>query len=148
VADQFTITISGIGGTETIAGFNVDSLLVRTLEGDPLVDSDPKHLRFLSAPVYVHDIELMDPVTMDTFVFEGVLGTNYLFASGDLSALSGFDIPFRTGPFEQLVLDFDSVPPTLGVVFPAPVPISIVVPVASAVLLALLGAGRLRTAAG
>ena len=43
-------------------------------EGDPLVDTDPNHLVFNSAPVYVHDIELMDPVTLDTFTFDGILG--------------------------------------------------------------------------
>jgi hypothetical protein len=123
VPNQFTVTIGGIAGTTTIAGFYLDSLLVRTIEGDPLVDSDPNHLRFALAPVYVHDIELMDPVTMDTFTFDGVFGTNYLFGSGDLSALSGFDVPFRPGPFEWLVLDFDWSPPTLGLILtPAATP--------------------------
>jgi hypothetical protein len=109
------------------------------MEGDPLVDSDPKHLRFVPAPVYVHDIELMDPVTMDTFFFDGILGTNYLFGSGDLSALSGFDVPFRPGPFEWLVLDFDSSPPTLGLILPRAVPLSGAVPVVAAGLIAFLG---------
>jgi hypothetical protein len=123
VPDQFTVTIGGIAGTTTIAGFYLDSLLVRTMEGDPLVDSHPDHLRFVPAPVYVHDIELMDPVTLDTFAFDGIFGTNYLFGSGDLSALAGFEVPFRTGPFEWLVLDFDSSPPTLGLILaPAPTP--------------------------
>jgi hypothetical protein len=111
----------------TIAGFYLDSLLVRTMEGDPLVDSDPNHLRFAPAPVYVHDIELLDPVTMETFTFDGIFGTNYLFGSGDLSALAGFDVPFRSSPFEWLVLDFDSFPPTLGLILtptatPTPTP--------------------------
>jgi hypothetical protein len=118
VANQFTVEISGIAGTSTIAGFDADSLLVRTMEGDPLVDTDPNHLNFVSAPVFVHDIELMDPVTLDTFTFDGILGTNYLFGSGDLSALSGFPVPFREGPFEWLVLDLDASTPTLGVIFP------------------------------
>ena len=123
VPDQFTVTIGGIAGSETLAGFHVDSLLVRTMEGDPLDDGDPLHLDFRDAPVFVHDIELLDPVTLDTFTFDGILGTNYLFASGDLSALSGFDVPFRTGPFELLALDFDSATPTLGLVLPRPVPV-------------------------
>lgn len=123
VANQFTVDIGGIAGTTKIAGFDADSLLVRTLEGDPLVDSDPNHLNFVSAPVFVHDIELMDPLTLDTFTFDGILGTNYLFGSGDLSALSGFPVPFREGPFEWLVLDLDASPPTLGVIFPTPLPV-------------------------
>jgi hypothetical protein len=150
VPDQFTVDISGIGGTTTIAGFNADSLLVRTLEGDPLDDADPEHLDFLAAPVFVHDIELLDPVTLDTFTFDGVLGTNYLFGSGDLSALSGFPVPFREGPFEWLVLDLAATPPTLGLLFPAPV--SLPVPISPALhpvlagLLGALGAARLARA--
>jgi hypothetical protein len=122
VPDQFTVDISGIGGTTTIAGFNADSLLVRTLEGDPLDDADPAHLSFTTAPVFVQDIELLDPVTLDAFTFDGILGTNYLFGSGDLSALSGFPAPFREGPFEWLVLDLAASTPTLGVIFPTPAP--------------------------
>jgi hypothetical protein len=136
VPNQFAVTISGIAGTTTIAGFYLDSLLVRTMEGDPLVDSDPGHLRFAAAPVYVHDIELLDPVTMDPFIFDGILGTNYLFGSGDLSALSGFDVPFRPGPFEWLVLDFDSSPPTLGLTLGVAVPLPFAVPFGAAGLFA------------
>ncbi len=116
VPGQFTVAISGIGGVTTIAGFELDEMLVRTLEGDPMDDDDPAHLRFPGAPVFVQDIELMDPVTLDVFVFDGILGTNYLFGSGDLSALSGFPVPFRPGPFEWLVLDFASATPSLGVI--------------------------------
>jgi len=125
VPNQFTVAISGIGGTVTIAGFYADSMLLRTLEGDPMVDTDPAHLNFVGAPVYVHDIELMDPITLDTFTFEGILGTNYLMGSGDLSALSGFPVPFREGPFEWLVIDLDASPPSLGVVFPTAPPVPV-----------------------
>jgi hypothetical protein len=140
VADQFSVTLGGIAGTTTIAGFNADALLVRTVEGDPLDDADPNHLNFVPAPVFVQDIELMDPVTMDTFTFDGILGTNYLFGSGDLSALAGFEVPFRPGPFEWLVLDLDASPATLGVSFPvSAVPLSRAFGLAVAVLLAAVG---------
>jgi len=144
VPDQFTIDIGGIAGTTTLAGFNADSLLVRTLEGDPLDDTDSDHLNFVTAPVFVHDIELQDPVTLDTFTFEGILGTNYLFGSGDLSALSGFPVPFREGPFEWLVLDLAAATPTLGFIFPAavPVPLSPAFHLVVAGLLGALGARR------
>jgi hypothetical protein len=147
VPDQFTVDISGIGGTTTIAGFNADSLLVRTLEGDPLDDADPEHLNFVTAPVFVHDIELLDPVTLDTFTFDGILGTNYLFGSGDLLALSGFAVPFREGPFEWLVLDLAASTPTLGVILPAvdPVPIPPAVYLVVAGILAVLGPRLART---
>jgi hypothetical protein len=150
VPDQFTVDISGTGGTTTIAGFYADSLLVRTLEGDPANDSDPAHLNFVSAPVYVQDIELQDPVTLDTFTFDGIFGTNYLMGSGNLLALSGFAVPFREGPFEWLVLDLAATTPTLGVLFPAPlalpVPISPALHLVLAGLLGTLGAARLARA--
>ena len=145
VADQFTVDISGIAGITTIAGFHVDSLLVRTVEGDPLDPHDPAHLKFRSAPVFVHDIELMDPVTLDTFTFDGILGTNYLFGSGDLSALAGFNVPFRPGPFELLVLDFDSSPPTLGLTLPPPVPLPLALHFVVGALIGVVGVARLRS---
>ena len=139
VADQFTVAISGIAGATSIAGFYADSMLIRTLQGNPLDDGDSNHLRFATAPVFVHDIELMDPETLETFVFDGILGTNYLFGSGDLSALSGFDVPFRPGPFEWLVLDFESPTPTLGLAFAAAVPVPSGYYVVAAGLLGLAG---------
>lgn len=143
VAEQFTIDIGGIAGITTIAGFHVDSLLIRTMEGDPLDAGAPQHLDFVDAPVFVQDVELMDPVTLDTFTFDGVLGTNYLFASGDLSALSGFDVPLRTGPFAQLVLDFHSPTPTLGLVVAPAVPLSPALRIVAAGALGLVSAGLL-----
>jgi hypothetical protein len=148
IPNQFTVDIGGIAGTTTLAGFNLDAMLIRTLEGHPLDDDDPNHLRFVGAPVYVHDIELTDPVSLDTFIFEGILGTNYLFGSGDLSALSGFDVPFRAGPFELLVLDFDAATPTLGLVLPFVAPVPIGWPIVTAGVLGLVGAARLRGARG
>jgi hypothetical protein len=149
VPNQFTIEIGGIGGTETIAGFYADSLLVRTLEGDPLDDADPAHLNFVGAPLYVQDIELQDPVTLDTYTFEGILGTNYLFGSGDLSALSGFPVPFREGPFEWLVLDLASPTPTLGLLFEGGFKVPALSPagrLAAVALLGLVGAWLARAA--
>jgi len=139
IANQFSVEIGGIGGTTSIAGFYLDSLLVRTMEGNPLVDSDPKHLNFSSAPVFVQDIELMDPVTLDSFTFDGILGTNYLFGSGDLSALAGFEVPFRPGPFQWLVLDFDSALPTLGLSSAKEVPFAPAIRFAAGTIIAMVG---------
>jgi len=146
VPNQFTIEISGIGGTTTIAGFYADSLLVRTLEGDPLDDADPAHLEFITAPVYVQGIELLDPVTLDTDTFDGIPGTNYLFGSGNLLALSGFPVPFREGPFEWLVIDLAALTPTLRIILPAsvPVPISPAFDLVAAGILDVPGSRRLR----
>ena len=52
---QFQVEVSGLGGTSVVAGFFVDSLLVRTVEGGPQPD-DPNHLRYLHTPVFVLDI--------------------------------------------------------------------------------------------
>ncbi len=145
IPNQFTVSIGGIAGTTTIAGFHLDALLVRTLEGNPPDDGDSNHLRFVSAPVFVHDIELMDPVTLDTFTFDGILGTNLLFGSGDLSALSGFDVPFRPGPFELLVLDFESATPSLGLVLPAAAPVPLALQGLTAGLIGLVGVRQLRS---
>lgn len=144
VPNQFTVDLSGIGGTTTIAGFDADSLLVRTLEGDPLDDLDTRHLKFVTAPVYVQDIELMDPVTLDTFTFDGILGTNYLFGSGNLLALSGFPVPFREGPFEWLVLNLAASTPTLGVVLAIPEPGFLLLLGSGVVGLLVIGRGRIQ----
>jgi hypothetical protein len=143
VPNQFTVDISGIGGTTTIAGFNADSLLVRTLEGDALDDLDSEHLNFVTAPVYVQDIELLDPVTLDTFTFDGSLGTNYLFGSGNLLALSGFPVPFREAPFEWLVLDLAASTPTLGVIVALPEPGFLLLLGSGVVGLLVIGRGRI-----
>lgn len=123
IADQFTQAFSGIGGTSVIAGFYLDSLLVRTIEGDPGNDLDPQHLNFLNAPIFVQDIKLTEAGTMNTFIFDGILGTNFLFGSGDLSALSGFPAAFREGAFDALILDFDATNPSLGLQLATPVPV-------------------------
>jgi hypothetical protein len=81
IADQFQFTVGGTGGTEKAAGFFLDSMLVRTMEGNPLSDVDPNHLRFLGAPFLVHDITVQDPVTSESLTLDGVLGMNYLVAN-------------------------------------------------------------------
>jgi len=148
VADQFNAVFGGIGGTVTIAGFYLDSLLVRTMEGNPADDGDPLHLHFVSVPVFVQDIELLDPTTLDTYTFDGIVGTNLLFASGDLSALAGFDVPFRAGPFESIVLDFASATPTLGLALERAVPVPPTALAACAALLAAAARSRLRRRSG
>lgn len=109
--DEFVTTVGGVGGSTEVAGFNLSSLLLRTLEGDATDADDPDHLRFLDAPVFVLDISLTDPAS-NTFTLDGVLGMNYLVASvlldlealqnGDLSGLIG---GFSEGAFDWLVFD-------------------------------------------
>jgi hypothetical protein len=67
----------------TAAGFFVDSLLVRTREGNVLNDLDPAHLRYLRAPVLVFDISLKDPVTGDVLTLDGLFAMSLLVATMD-----------------------------------------------------------------
>jgi hypothetical protein len=98
--NQFVITLTGTGGDETAAGFFLDSMLVRTKEGNPLDDDDPAHLRYLHAPVLVADISLMDPMTQQVLTLDGLFAMNFLVASISLSTL---DIAFS--PFDWVVFD-------------------------------------------
>lgn len=75
--DQFTLTIAGIGGEKTIAGFYLDSLTLPTIEGDPIV--------FRKAPVAVGDITVQDPVTGATLTLDGIFGMNFLLSSAELT---------------------------------------------------------------
>jgi hypothetical protein len=79
--EQFLLTLSGIGGDQTAAGFFLDSLLVRTTQGNAANDNDPHHLRYIHAPVLVADITLMDPLTLKTLTLDGVFAMNFLVAS-------------------------------------------------------------------
>jgi autotransporter-associated beta strand protein len=81
IPDQFQLAVGGVGGTSYSAGFYVDSMLLRTMEGDPGNDQDPNHLRFVGAPVLVTDITVQDPITQKTLTLDGVFGVNNWVAS-------------------------------------------------------------------
>lgn len=103
--NQFRLTLSGLGGDLTAAGFFLDSMLLRTKEGDPLNDDDPAHLRYIGAPVLVADISLKDPVTLDELTLDGLFAMNFLVASIFFS-----EEPFAIGdinpsPFNWVVFD-------------------------------------------
>jgi len=103
---QFSLTIGGIGGNKTAAGFYLDSLSLPTRERQPIV--------FKRAPVLVHDISVQDPTTRQTFTLDGVLGMNYLVASANVTGGLLPDIKDLTqGPFSMIVIDHPHA--TLGV---------------------------------
>jgi hypothetical protein len=87
IPDQFTLAIGGIGGQVTVAGFWLDSLLVRTMEGNAANDLDPHHIRYLHAPVLVNDISLKNPVTGQTVTNDGIFGMNLMIASTAIDSL-------------------------------------------------------------
>jgi hypothetical protein len=141
IPDQFVGTFGGIGTQQpTIAGFYLDSLLIRTQEGDPVVNTDPRHLNFLGAPVFVQDIELRDPDTQEVFTFQGILGMNYLagsFADPLNFLLTGL---FQPGAFDALVLDQPN--SLLGLSFaavaiPLPASLPMLVPALTMLMLSL-----------
>ncbi len=92
IEDQFQATIGGIGGSVTVAGFNLDSLLVPTMEDDGF--------NFLNAPVLVFDITLKDPLTDDTLILDGIFGMNFMVASANVSTWE-----IRAGAFNWIVFD-------------------------------------------
>lgn len=79
--NQFVLTLSGVGGDQTASGFFLDSLLVRTQQGNPADDDDPAHLRYMGAPVLVADISLKDPLTGEVLTLDGLFAMNLLVAS-------------------------------------------------------------------
>jgi autotransporter-associated beta strand protein len=100
IANQFTLDLGGIGGTISAAGFFLDSMLLRALEGNPLNDNDPNHIVFRGVPVLVHDITVQNPVTLQTLTLDGVFGMNNLVASFDTTT---FDM--ASGNFNWIVFD-------------------------------------------
>jgi hypothetical protein len=85
IPDQFSLPIGGIGGTTTPAGFYLDSLLLRTQEGNAADVNDPNHVRYLGAPVLVADISLQDPNTQETITLDGIFGMNMLVGTASFT---------------------------------------------------------------
>jgi autotransporter-associated beta strand protein len=100
IPNQFTMELGGIGGTATAAGFYLDSMLLKTLEGNPNNDSDPNHLNFRGVPVLVNDITVQDPITLQTLTLDGVFGMNNLLVS-----MSPDMSDFASGNFNWIVFD-------------------------------------------
>jgi autotransporter-associated beta strand protein len=105
LANQFQMEIGGIGGTALLAGIYLDSMLLRTMEGDPGNDQDPNHLLFHSAPVLIGDITLRDPKTEQMLTLDGVFGMNNLFASGIYNLGDDWPHDDTPGNFNWAVFD-------------------------------------------
>jgi hypothetical protein len=107
--EQFTLTIGGIGGSRKVAGFFLSSMLVRTQEGNAANDNDPKHIRFIDAPVLVNDITLKNPSNGNELTLDGIFGTNFLVASAFVSegGIGGLPIigDLTPGAFDWVVFD-------------------------------------------
>ncbi len=105
---QFQMTIGGIGGTTTVAGFYLDNMAVPTMEQDPL--------NYLGAPVLVSDITVKDPLTQQSLTLDGIFGMNNLVATALVipGGPLGIQILNETGgAYDWLV--YDPTTQTLGV---------------------------------
>lgn len=142
--DTFSLAISGIGGTETLAGFFVDELTVPTIEGTDS-GNDAYNLHFQHAPLLVGDITIKDPVTGQTLTLDGVFGMNYMVQSINFETDSegnllniGTPSPsyFQYVTFDEPngILGF-SIDPESGLALPVPEPASLAMLSAGALLL-------------
>ncbi len=94
LANQFVLPLTGAGGASiNAAGFYLDSLTLKTLQG---VD-----ITFNGAPVLVQNLSLTDPTTGQTLTLDGDLGMNFFEPSmtADLSQLNA--TPFSWMTFDQ-----------------------------------------------
>jgi len=92
---DFVVPIGGIGGTVNIPGFEIDNLIVPTLNGYNLV--------FNHARIGVHDIGIFDTTAGRYIILDGVFGSNFLCASAKLEF--GFPVDLAAGAFKTIVID-------------------------------------------
>jgi hypothetical protein len=95
VADQFSLQIGGVGGSFTAAGFFLDSMVLPTMEGQPI--------RYLRAPVLVADISVSDPHSGQDLTLDGVFGMNFLVSSMMVDGMSLGDV--SAGAYDWIVFD-------------------------------------------
>jgi len=93
LADQFQLTIGGVGGTRIVAGFLLDTFALPTVEGRPII--------YHQAPVLVIDITVQDIVTLDTVTLDGIFGMNFLFPSFNPSSFEIVGGAFDFITFDQ-----------------------------------------------
>ena len=96
VPNQFTLQIGGIGGSINAAGFFLDSMVLPTVEGQPI--------RYLGAPVLVLDISVADPDTGESVTLDGIFGMNFLVASMLVDG-SEWGGAAAAGPYDWVVFD-------------------------------------------
>ena len=116
IADQFTLQIGGVGGSFTAAGFFLDSMVLPTLEGQPI--------RYLRAPVLVADISVADPDTGESMTLDGVFGMNFLVASMFVNGTDLGDV--SAGAYDWLVFDEPNGVLGLNIPFVEPSPPTVV----------------------
>lgn len=103
--DQYNLSVTGAGGTITLAGTFLDSAFVPTIEGK----TDPDlNLEYIEYPTLIFDISTLDMDTGAVFELDGVFGMNNLYGTAfvdepiDIFALLGSLTP---GAFDWVTYD-------------------------------------------
>lgn len=143
-SEQFKLRIGGVGGEIVLAGFYLNSMLLKTEQGDVYNDNDPNHIRFLDAAVLVGDITVFDPDDNFSYTLEGIFGMNFLTATAYFEEATPFPIiaDLRQAPFDFVVMDDPN--RKLRFTLPGGAPPVVVPEPTSLSLLALAGVALLR----
>jgi len=95
VPPDFNTAIGGIGGIVEIDGYEIDNLILPTLNGYNLV--------YNNARIFVHDISIIDEDTGEFITLDGIFGSNFLCASATL--LWGLPVDLVQTPYMHIVVD-------------------------------------------
>lgn len=99
IPPDFIVPVGGVGGEVNIPGFEIDNLIIPTLNGYKLI--------FNNARIGVYDIGIVDEATGELIILDGVFGSNFLCASAKINE-SGWPIDFAEGAFEKVVIDMQN----------------------------------------
>jgi len=88
IPPDFVVPIGGIGGQVQIYGFQIDNLTIPTLNGYNLV--------FNNARIGVQDIGIVDEVTGELIILDGIFGSNFFCATMNLTTWDLSDTAFDT----------------------------------------------------
>jgi len=98
---DFWLPIGGIGGQVNVPGFEIDNLIIPTLNGYNLVFNHPR--------IGVHDIGVYDAQTQKYIMLDGVFGSNFLCATMNLTTweLAGTAFDWLVLDTQNAILGFD-----------------------------------------
>ncbi|MBC8481646.1 MAG: hypothetical protein H8D47_03170, partial [Planctomycetes bacterium] len=88
IEPDFYIPIGGVGGQANLPGYQLDNLIIPTLNGYNLI--------FNNARICVHDIGIIDEDTGEFIILDGIFGSNFLCASMSMDTWDISDTAFDT----------------------------------------------------
>ena len=95
VQPDFTIPIGGVGGEEELIGYQINNLIIPTLNG--------YNVAYNNARICVADIGIIDEDTGEFIILDGIFGSNFLCASALL--FEGMPVDLAETPYNIIVLD-------------------------------------------